>query len=176
MILFLLFKEFFKIGLFSVGGGYATLPFLLYLSERYSWYSVEELNQIIALGSITPGPVGINMATYAGLKISGILGATVATLSIVLPAYIIVVVLAKFLKKYSHNAYVKSVIAHLKPAGCALLFSVLIKLIVSTINNLMETIILVILLLILITKQKSPLFFIALSGVIGLFLNFVSKI
>ena len=81
-----------------------------------------------------------------------------------------------YIKKYSHNAYVKSVIAHLKPAGCALLFSVLIKLIFSTINNLTEVIALVILLLILITKQKSPLFLIALSGGIGLFLNFVSKI
>jgi len=176
MILFLLFKEFFKIGLFSVGGGYATLPFLLYLSERYSWYSIDELNQIIALGSITPGPVGINMATYAGLKTSGILGATVATISIILPAYIIVVSLSKFLQKYSHNAYVKSVIEHLKPAGCALLFSVLLKLTFSVVHNLVEITILAILLLFWAIKQKSPLFFIVLSGAIGLFLNLVGKI
>ena len=73
MIFIHLFWEFFKIGVFSFGGGYATIPFLYHISQVYNWYSLDELTQMVAVASITPGPVGINVATYAGLKSAGIL-------------------------------------------------------------------------------------------------------
>jgi chromate transporter len=79
MIYLNLFYEFFKIGLFSFGGGYATIPFLLRISEEYGWYSIKELTQMVAVAAITPGPVGINVATYSGMKAGGVLTAFIAT-------------------------------------------------------------------------------------------------
>ena len=103
MIHFQLALEFFKIGLFSFGGGYATIPFLYHLSQVYNWYSIEELTQMVAVASITPGPVGINVATYAGIKTAGISGAIVATIVEMLPSLILVLIVAKLLKKYSEK-------------------------------------------------------------------------
>ena len=99
MIYCQLFFEFFKIGLFSFGGGYATIPFLYHISEHFNWYSIEELTQMVAVASITPGPVGINVATYAGLKTAGILGSFIATISEMLPSLFMVLIVAKILKK-----------------------------------------------------------------------------
>ena len=110
MIYFYMFKEFFKIGLLSFGGGFATLPFLYHIAEKYHWYSVEELTQMLAISSITPGPVGINMATYAGMKTHGLITAVIATISIILPSLFIVIAISKLLKKFSDNFYVKSAI------------------------------------------------------------------
>ena len=90
MIYINLIIEFFKIGLFSFGGGYATIPFLYHISETFKWYTFEELTQMIALASVTPGPIGINVATYAGLKTGGIFGALLATISEMLPSLIMI--------------------------------------------------------------------------------------
>ena len=92
MIYFQIIYEFFKIGLFSFGGGYATIPFLYHISEQYNWYSLEELKQMVAVASITPGPVGINVATYAGLKTAGVFGALSATIFEMLPSLILVLI------------------------------------------------------------------------------------
>ena len=110
MIYLQLALEFFKIGLFSFGGGYATIPFLYHISQEFNWYSLDELSQMTAVASITPGPVGINVATYAGLKTAGLLGALIATLSEMLPSFILVIIVAKLLKKFSDNFYIKSII------------------------------------------------------------------
>ena len=79
MIYFQLILEFLKIGIFSFGGGYATIPFLYHIAKEFNWYTLDELAQMTAVASITPGPVGINVATYAGLKTAGIFGALVAS-------------------------------------------------------------------------------------------------
>ena len=100
MIYFLLFTEFFKIGIFSLGGGYATLPFLYHMSETYHWFSADELSRMLAISSITPGPVGLNVATFAGYKTGGILGSVDATMAIMIPSFIIVIFISKKLKKY----------------------------------------------------------------------------
>ena len=89
MILFHLIFEFFKIGLFSIGGGYATIPFLYQIITDYGWYSVHQLTNMIAISMITPGPVGVNMATFAGFQTYGVLGGILSTLSLVAPCYII---------------------------------------------------------------------------------------
>ena len=101
MIYLYLIFEFFKIGLFSFGGGYATIPFLYNLSEVYGWYSIKELSQIIAVASITPGPVGINAATYAGYKTAGLAGSISATISEMIPSLILVIIVSKILKKFN---------------------------------------------------------------------------
>lgn len=121
MIYLILACEFFKIGLFSIGGGMATLPFLMDLTEKYDWYTAGELANMVAISESTPGPVGINMATYAGYHAAGIFGALAATLSLVAPAIIIIVVIAKFLENFSENPTVKAVFYGIRPTVAALI-------------------------------------------------------
>lgn len=121
MIYLTLAFEFFKIGLFSIGGGMATLPFLMDLTTKYDWYTASELANMIAISESTPGPVGINMATYAGYNAAGIPGAVVATLSLTAPALIIIIVIAKFLENFSENPTVKAVFYGIRPTVAALI-------------------------------------------------------
>ena len=167
-----LVKEFFQIGLFSFGGGYATLPFLYNLTHHYSWYSPQELTQMIAVATITPGPVGINVATYAGMKAGGVLTALIATTSEILPALLIGIGVSKLLKKFNDNFYVQSALWSLKPTSCALLTYVALKLfhnnIISNPNILTGGILFTILLIISLLKNKDPLWYISLTAITGL--------
>ena len=157
MIYFRLIWEFFKIGLFSFGGGYATIPFLYHLSVQYGWYSINELKNMIAVASITPGPVGINIATYAGVNTAGVLGALFATISEMIPSLILVIFVSKLLKKFSENFYVKAIIASLKPISCALLISAAVGLIA-------------VLLIMSCKSKKDPLFYMLIAAVTGVLL------
>lgn len=121
MIYLILAYEFFKIGLFSIGGGMATLPFLMDLTNKYDWFTVSELTNMVAISESTPGPVGINMATYAGYNAAGVPGAIVATLALTAPALIIIVLIAKFLENFSENANVKAAFYGIRPAVAALI-------------------------------------------------------
>lgn len=167
MIYLRLMYEFFKTGLFSFGGGYATIPFLYNISEVHGWYSIEELSQMIAVASITPGPVGINVATYAGLKTSGIIGSVLATASEILPSFIFVIIVSKLLDKYSKNFYIQALLESLKPIGCALLISVSIGLLKPHIYDIKSIILLAVLLLISIRSKKDPLFYMLIAGIAG---------
>lgn len=121
MIYLTLAFEFFKIGLFSVGGGMATLPFLMDLTAKYDWYTASELANMVAISESTPGPVGINMATYAGYHAAGVPGALVATLALTAPALIIIIIIAKFLENFSENPTVKAVFYGIRPTVAALI-------------------------------------------------------
>ena len=121
MIYFLLFKEFFKIGVLSFGGGFATLPFLYHIAETYHWYSVNELTQMLAIASITPGPVGLNMATYAGFKTLGTFGGIVSTLGLVIPSIVVICLIAKFLDNFNENKFVQGAFTGIRPAVCAII-------------------------------------------------------
>ena len=170
MIYLTLVCEFFKIGLFSFGGGYATIPFLYHISEIYSWYSIKELTDMIAVASITPGPVGINVATYAGLKTAGIIGSLVATVSEMLPSLIFVIIVSKLLRKFSDNFYVQSVIETLKPISCALLASVAVGLIKPELGDIKALILLGILLVLSWKSKKNPIFYMLISSIVGIVL------
>lgn len=128
MTYLLLFAEFFKIGLFSFGGGYATLPFLYHMSETYHWFSADELLRMLAVSSITPGPVGMNVATFAGFKTGGILGSIIATMAIMVPSFMIVIFISKMLKKFRDNFYIKSALYALRPATAAMIAAVGVRL------------------------------------------------
>lgn len=167
----LLFYEFFKIGLFSFGGGYATIPFLYHLTQVYNWFSPTDLERMIAISSITPGPVGINIATYSGLQTAGILGSILATIALVIPAFFIVIIVSKILNKFKENFYVKSAIYGLKPASCALLASVIINLVRTNLISIAAAITFVIFLLISLRTKKDPLFYLASTGLIGFILK-----
>ena len=167
MIFIHLFWEFFKIGVFSFGGGYATIPFLYHISQVYNWYSLDELTQMVAIASITPGPVGINVATYAGLKSAGILGSALATISEMLPSLFLVIIVSKLLKKFSDNFYIRAIIETLKPISCGLLTAVAIGLLKPEIKDIKAMILLAALLLVSWKSKKDPLFYILIAAIIG---------
>lgn len=171
MIYIKLFLEFFHIGLFSFGGGYATLPFLYHIADVQKWYTAKQLSDMIAVSSITPGPVGVNVATFAGFTTSGILGALVATTSVILPSLIIVIIISKLLEQFKHNKYVQSVIYTLKPAGCGLLAAVGVDMFVNNIN-LLGMILLAGLFIASLTEKRDPLFYLGVSAVVGLVAGF----
>ena len=173
MIYLLLIKEFLKIGLFSFGGGYATIPFLYQISQEYGWYSVKELTHMIAIASITPGPVGINVATYAGMQTSGIFGSIVATISEMLPAFILVILISKILKNFHENIYVKYVLETLKPISCALLVSVSIGLLKPQLCDIQAMTLLLALLLLSLKSKKDPLFYMLIAGIVGIGLQII---
>lgn len=121
--LLLLCFEFFKTGLFAVGGGLATIPFLYEISDKYQWFSHHDILNFIAVSEATPGPVGVNMATYAGYLSSGWYGAILSTLSLVLPSVIIILIVAKLLDKFQNNRFVVGGFKWLRPASTALIAS-----------------------------------------------------
>lgn len=116
-----LFIEFFQIGLFAIGGGPATIPFLMDIPTRHDWYEVSDVTNMLAVSESTPGPIGINMATYAGYNAAGVLGGITATLSLVLPSLIVIVLIAKLLSNFSKNMYVKSSFSTIRPAVTGLI-------------------------------------------------------
>ena len=116
-----LFIEFFQIGLFAVGGGPATIPFLMDIPKRHDWYQVKDVANMLAVSESTPGPIGINMATYAGYNAASFAGGIAATLSLVLPSLIVIMIIAKFLDNFSENRYVKACFAMIRPAVTGLI-------------------------------------------------------
>lgn len=166
-----LFVQFFHIGVFSFGGGYATLPFLYDIAEKYHWYTTKQLTDMLAISSITPGPVGVNVATFAGFATSGILGSIVATTAIILPSFIIVTIVSKTLDKFKTNPYVKGALKTIKPAGCALLSAVGIKLLFTSNLHLFGTLLLGAFIITSFWKKQDPLFYLGVSALVGLILG-----
>ncbi len=121
MILLRLFLEFFRAGLFSIGGGLATIPFLQDISQRTGWFGAEDLANMIAVSESTPGAMGINMATYVGFTVAGIPGAILTTLGLVSPSIIIILVICRFLQKFRQSRAVDAVFYGLRPASTALI-------------------------------------------------------
>lgn len=121
MIFLRLFWEFFKTGLFAVGGGMATLPFLYDISERTGWFTQEMLADMIAVSESTPGPIGVNMATYVGFETAGIFGAVIATLGLICPSIIITLLIARVLQQFRSNKTVDAAFYGLRPCSIALI-------------------------------------------------------
>mgnify|MGYP005800612703 FL=1 len=188
MILFFLCMEFAKIGFFSLGGGYATLPFLYHMSEVYGWFSPLELSRMLAISSITPGPVGLNVATFAGFKTAGILGSIVATMSIMLPSFFMIIIISKMLKKFKDSPCMCSVMFALRPATAAMLAAVALRLFRDAIirnpdfsgfnflqmQNFIDIkgfLLLVILFILSLRLKKDPLVFLAFGAIAGILLH-----
>lgn len=121
MIYFQLMREFLKIGLFAIGGGLASLPFLKDISVRMGWFSAEDIIRMIAISESTPGPIGINMATYVGYLTGGPLGGAAATLSVIAPSVVIIILVARILDRFLDNQWVKAAFYGLRPAVTALI-------------------------------------------------------
>ena len=187
MTLLRLMFEFFKTGLFAVGGGLATLPFLYEISDKTGWFSHADIADMIAVSESTPGAIGINMSTYAGFKTAGIPGGILATLSLAAPSLIIILIIAKFLNKFRDNPNVEGAFYGLRPASIAMITAAGLNVAKVALVNipafqasgsladlfLPKAIILGA--LIFIGQKKlnwSPILFIALSAVIGIVLKF----
>lgn len=139
MIYLRLFYEFFKTGLFAVGGGMATIPFLYNMADTTGWFTRIDVDNMIAVGESTPGPIGVNMATYVGYLTGGnvggvpaaILGAVVATLGLITPSIIVILIIASFLKSFRDNRYVDSAFYGLRPASTGLIAAAGLSVVVS---------------------------------------------
>lgn len=126
-----LFYEFFKTGLFAIGGGLATLPFLYDISEKTGWFTTQDISNMIAVSESTPGAIGINMSTYVGFQtaysyygyLGAILGGIVSTISLIIPSIIIIELISGFLKKFKESKVVKDVFYGLRPASTGLIAS-----------------------------------------------------
>ncbi|MBR1442560.1 MAG: chromate transporter, partial [Firmicutes bacterium] len=105
----------------SVGGGLATLPFLYEMADKTGWFTAHDISTMIAVSESTPGPIGINMASYVGCTTGGFAGSIAATLGLVSPSVIIIVIVAHYLKKFKENKYVKAAFYGLRPTATALI-------------------------------------------------------
>ncbi|MCF0237667.1 MAG: chromate transporter [Sphaerochaetaceae bacterium] len=121
MIYLQLFWEFFKTGLFAVGGGMATVPFLFDIGARTGWFTTGELANMIAVSESTPGPIGINMATYVGTHSAGYFGGLVATLGEITPSIVVILIVASILSKITEKPVVRTVFKVLKAAVVGLI-------------------------------------------------------
>jgi chromate transporter len=173
MIHLLLFYEFAKIGLFSFGGGLSIIPFLYDLTYKYNWFSQDILVNMIAISESTPGPLGINMATYVGYETAKLSGALASVLGLIAPAFIIVLIVAKLFNHLNANGALNHTFNFIRPVVASLILSSVIS--IFTIIFLghdgafryKETILLIILLLLVYFKSAHPIIIIALAGLIG---------
>lgn len=190
MIYLKLFWEFFKTGLFAVGGGMATIPFLYDLSDSTGWFTHNDLANMIAVGESTPGPIGVNMATYVGFLTGmqqngvpgAILGGIIATLGLVTPSLIVIMIVAAVLQSFRNSRYVNSAFYGLRPASTAMIAAAGLSVMVSNLFYSgvisVQSInwkgwILAIVLWILTNKVKStkklhPIVFIGASALVGI--------
>ncbi len=182
----LLAFEYMKIGAVAIGGGYTVIPFLYYLVEKYHWFNVAEITQMIAVSNLTPGPIGINMATFVGVKVGGIIGSAFTTIAFMIPSVIIICCLAKFLKKNQENKYINFVMYGLRPAAVALIGVAGLKIMNTTFfhfenfktaHNLFDIISLKALILLVIftaiglKMRKNPMILIVLAIIAGCFIK-----
>lgn len=171
MIYCLLFYEFFKIGLFAIGGGAVTIPFLFDLIEKYDWYSKEELVNMIAVSQSTPGPIGVNMATFAGFQTAGIWGGIISTAGLVLPSLIIVILISKMLRKYVNTPCWFEIMQTIRPVVIALILFAASELFILSVTDWYRMIFAVAFFALVYFYKKSPVFYIILSGILGFILK-----
>ena len=171
MIYLELFIEFFKIGLFSVGGGLATLPFLSKLIDTKGWYNASELTNMIAISESTPGPIGVNMATYVGFHLSGIPGGLLATFALVLPSYIVIIIISNFLTRFKNSKYVINTFEIIRPVVTGLIgvsfITIFNTALFSVGLDIKKIIIFLIILFLVIKYKKHPIVYIGLGAIIG---------
>ena len=191
MIYLRLFFEFFKTGLFSVGGGMATIPFLSRMADKTGWFTQAQLADMVAVSESTPGPIGVNMASYVGFTTAGIPGVIVATLGLITACYLVILIVAHFLQKFRSSPLVDKVFYGLRPASAGLIavagWSVVCMALVNTkayelTGNLLDLVSVKGLVLAVIVwlgtnlwkkgKKLHPVAWIALSAVAGIVFRF----
>jgi chromate transporter len=187
MIHLKLFFIFFKIGLFSIGGGLATLPFLQDLVDNYGWITSKELIDMIAISESTPGAIGINTATFVGYKVAGISGGILTSLGLVAPSIIIIILIAHYFKKFNEKPLVQGAFWGLRPAVTGLIASVCFEIIkisilslekynlnknILDIVNFKESVLFILVMYLIHKYKKHPILYLAGAAVIGIIFKF----
>lgn len=187
MTLLLLFYEYFKTGLFAVGGGMATLPFLYDMSARHpEWFGRSQIADMLAVSESTPGPIGVNMATFVGYQVAGIPGALVATLGLITPSVVVILIVAAVLQKFRHNRTVQNIFYGLRPASMAMIAAAGLTVMGTTLVYLgavgwgffnwkalaLAAVLLVLTRWVPMTKKLHPIVFILASAGIGILFSF----
>lgn len=192
MIYLQLFLEFLKIGLFTFGGGYAMIPLIKEVVLKYNWLNESQFLNMIGVSEVTPGPIAINMATYIGSTQAGIGGAAIATLGVVLPSFLIMLLISILLKRFMKNKYVQGALGGIKGVAIALICSSAITLLADvlfpykveggTISfapqfTAIKIFVLIVagyfLLKIILKKKPGPIAIIIMSAIIGLMVNYL---
>lgn len=187
MIYLELFYRFFITGLFAVGGGLATLPFLYDMSEATGWFTAADISNMIAISESTPGPIGVNMGTYVGYTTTGVWGGLTATIGLITPSVIVIVIVAKMLERFKNAKVVNDVFFGLRPASTGLIAAAGIGIVKISFLNLelfnqtqsiadlfvLKAIILAVIVFIAIKKLDwHPIVYILFSAVIGVIFKF----
>jgi chromate transporter len=183
VIYIILFFEYVKIGLFSVGGGLATLPFLYQFAANYSdWLHAEDIPDMLAVAQMLPGAIGVNLSAYAGLNVAGIAAGFVAALGLVTPSIIIIIIVAKMLNVFRSNVYVTAVFGGLRPAACGLLVAagfgiwklILYNSAAKSFYNILywkQGVLFVLFFVAVFTLKKHPALYIVLAAALGIILK-----
>jgi chromate transporter len=182
MILLFLFAQFFQIGLFSIGGGLATLPFLYQLADTYDWLNPEQIGNIQAVAQSLPGAIGVNMAAHTGFQCAGIPGGFIAVFGLISPSIIIITIIARMLEAFKKNQIVNGVFSGLRPAAGGLLCAAGFGAIRLSLYNgsapvlyeafrWRECLMLLILCFLVFKFKKHPVIYIAIAGVAGMVLE-----
>jgi chromate transporter len=180
--LLFLFIQFFKIGLFSVGGGYATLPFLYELADSYQWLSREDVGNMLAVAQSLPGAIGVNLSAYTGFRYAGIPGAFAAALGLVSPSIIIIVIVARLLGAIKQSKTMAALFAGFRPAGAGLLSAAAFAAIAVSLYvpgwqawhealRWREAILFAVLFFLICKFKKHPVLYIAAAGAAGIALG-----
>lgn len=191
MLYLRLFFEFFKTGLFAVGGGMATLPFLYSMSDSTGWFTHAQLADMIAVSESTPGAIGVNMATYVGFSTAGVPGAVIATLGLVAPSVIVILIIARVLQAFRQNQYVDAAFYGLRPCSVGLIAAAGVLVIKIAMFNfdlygqtgnladvfnfralVLAAVLIVFTRYVKATKKLHPVFFILASAAVGVLLGF----
>lgn len=175
----LIIIEFFKAGLFAVGGGLATIPFLEEMSVNYGWFSLDMLSTMIAVSESTPGPIGVNMATYVGNIIGGPFVGVITTLSLVAPSIIVIIIVAGMLEKFQQSKLVQNVFYGLRPAVVGLIISACFGIFTGTLLNLstgfsinwLNSALFGVLLAVYLKFKLNPILLIVICAVLGIVLG-----
>lgn len=187
MIYLELFWSFVQVGLFCVGGGYASMPLIqAQVIDVHGWLSISEFIDIFTISQMTPGPIGINAATFVGMKVAGFLGAIVATLGFVTPSFILGIILAKLFFKYGNIGVIKGILNGLRPAVVALICSAGMSFIFLALFNTEKMpinvadidylgLFVLIVAFIAVRKKVGIIKIFAGSGVLGLILGLIGK-
>lgn len=168
----ILLSVFFKIGLFTFGGGYAMIPLIKEYILKYSWATSDELLEFIAISESTPGPFAINISTFIGFRNSGIIGSIFSTLGVVLPSFIIIILIVKFINKFKNNPYLENTLKNIRPVILSLLIYSVINIAAKSLFSpsgitIVNLILFLALFLFNLKFKLSPLKIILLSGILG---------
>ncbi len=167
-----LFSAFFRIGLFTIGGGYAMLPMLhREVVEKYKWVTDEEIMDYYAIGQSTPGIIGINTATFVGIKQVGVVGGIFATLGMVTPSWIIITLIAKFLQEFKGNSYVQEAFMGIRIMVVILIVQAVMKMFKKSVVHRSDQVLFILAFIAIAFVGLSPILILVVAGIYGAMLG-----